>query len=121
MRKYKEQTAKTRPWSEIEGHYTHLISRGWELDPMRQLVQHIIRTELSNRLFAYTSMDKLVIGIYDPMEWNREALHIEYDGTERLWSFKFLAKPNAPVEFERTYGTEEGMIKFDNFVKMLKW
>jgi hypothetical protein len=119
--KYKSQTTKVRPWSDIEQHYVDLNKHDWKLDPMVHLVRHIIATKLSDRLFAFTSMDKLIVGIYDPMEWNREALHIKFDGQTQEWFFKYHPKPNEPVEFERHYSEDKGVEKFDNFIKMLKW
>jgi hypothetical protein len=118
---YKPQLAKVRPWREIEEFYIELINHGWQVEPMLQLVKHIISSKLSERLFAYTSADKLVVGIYEPMEWNREALHIEFYGQEQKWFFKYHPKPNEPVEFERQYKAERGIEKFNNFIKMIGW
>ena len=53
--------------------------RGWKHDKLLELVRHIKSSDLSKRLFAYTSLDKLVISIYDTIEPNREALHISFD------------------------------------------
>lgn len=88
---------------------------------MLQLVKHIISTKLSDRLFAYTSMHKLVVSIYKPIEWNREALHIEFDVLDNKWHFKYYSKPKEPVEFERNYAPEKGIEKFDAFIKLIKW
>jgi hypothetical protein len=118
--KYKALTAKVRPWPDIEQHYIDSNNRS-QLDPLLQLVRHIIATKLSDRLFAFTSMYKLIVGIYDPMEWNREALHIEFDGQTQKWLFRYYPTPNRPVEFERQYAADKGIEKFDNFIKMMKW
>lgn len=98
--KYKPQTAKAHPWDEIENFYIDLNKNGWNNESIIKLVQHIKHTNLSSRLFAYTSHDKLVISIYNPIEWNREALYIE---------------------FERKYDADKGIEKFDNFIKMINW
>ena len=119
--KYKPQTVNVRPWSDIEQHYLDLNNLGWQLEPLLHLVRHIIATKLSERLFAFTSMDKLVVGIYDPMEWNREAIHIAFDGQSQKWFFKYHPKPNEPLEFERQYPADKGIEKFDNLIKILKW
>ncbi|NOT50971.1 MAG: hypothetical protein HOP10_06815 [Chitinophagaceae bacterium] len=121
IQKYKAQTATVRPWAEIEQNYISLKNTDWQIDPLLQLVRHIIETNLCNRLFAFTSHDKLVVGIYDPMEWNREALHIEFDGQTQKWFFKYYPKPNEPIEFERKYTADKGIEKFDKFIKMMKW
>jgi len=118
---YKPCTTKVLPWPDIESFYENLRKHGWQIDPLIQLVRHIITTKLCDRLFAYTSIDKLVVGIYDPMEWNREALHIEFDGPTQKWFFKYYPKPQEPVEFERKYPAAKGIEKFENFIKMLKW
>lgn len=121
LSKYKPQTVHARQWSEIELHYIDLNHHGLPFDPLLQLVRHIINTKLCDRLFAFTSMHKLVIGIYDPIEWNREALHIEFDAEAQKWFFKYHPKPNEPVEFERHYSSKKGIEKFDNLIGMLKW
>ena len=73
------------------------------------------------RLFAYTSLDNLVIGIYDPMEPDRETLHVKYDNQLQQWLFKYYPKPFEPVEWEKQYPVDKGVEKFDNFIKMIKW
>ncbi|MBX3241367.1 MAG: hypothetical protein KIT80_17790 [Chitinophagaceae bacterium] len=117
---YKPQTATVRPWDDIEEHFTKWF-QGQYQDNIATLVKHIKMSGLSQRLFGYTSMDKLVVGIYNPMEWNREALHIEFDVEGQKWFFKFYPKPNKPAEFERQYPADKGIEKFDNFIKMVKW
>ena len=117
---YKAQTAAARPWDEIEEHFTKWFEGVYQ-NSIVLLVKHIRSSGLSQRLFAYTSMDKLVVGIYDPIEWNREALHIEFEVHEQKWWFKYHPKPNEPIEFERQYPANNGIEKFDQFIEMLKW
>jgi hypothetical protein len=57
----------------------------------------------------------------DPMEWNREALHVEFDGQTQKWLFKYYPKPKEPIEFEQQYTADNGIEKFDNFIKMIRW
>ncbi|MBL7869465.1 MAG: hypothetical protein JNM71_15725 [Flavobacterium lindanitolerans] len=117
---YRPQTAKVRSWDDIEEHFTKWF-QGQYLDNIVLLVKHIKISGLAQRLFGYTSMDKLVVGIYNPLEWNREALHIEFDFKGQKWVFKYYPKPNEPVEFERQYPADKGIENFDNFIKMVKW
>ena len=117
---YKAQTAIVRSWDDIEEHFTKWF-QGQYQDNIAILVKHIKMSGLSQRLFGYTSMDKLVVGIYNPMEWNREALHIEFDVQGQKWLFKYYPKPNEPAEFERQYSAEKGIEKFDNFIKIINW
>ena len=119
--KYQPQTAKARTWDEIEEHYVNLNSHNWGHDRLLELVKHIKTTGLRDRLFAYTSMDKLVVSIYDPIEWNREALHIEFDTQNQKWDFKYISRPNEKPEFERQYDADLGLEKFDKFLSMIKW
>lgn len=119
--KQKPQTAKARPWNAIEGHYMDLNKQGWGHDRFLELVRHIKATGLVDRLYAYTSMDKLVVSIYNPIEWNREALHIEFDRHNQRWDFKYTSRPNEKPEFERQYSAELGIEKFDKFISMIKW
>ncbi len=117
---YKAQTATVNSWDEIEEHFTKWF-QGQYKDNVVELVKHIKSSDLSHRLFGFTSMNKLVIGIYNPMEWNREALHIEFDIEAQKWWFKYYPKPNESVEFEKTYPADKGIEKFDNFIKLIKW
>jgi hypothetical protein len=120
IRKYTPQYAKARPWEDIEEHFINLFS-GAHKENIALLINHIITTEVSKRIFAYTSMNKLIISIYNPIEWNREALHIEFDIYTQKWSFKYFPKPNEEEEFVRQYPLEVGIQKFDQFIGMVKW
>lgn len=119
--KYKPKYNKSRNWEEIENWYIELIEHGLKFEPMLDLVRHIRNSNLHQRLFAYTSMHKLVIGIYEEIEWNKEALHVEFDIEKRKWFFQYRAKPFRPIEFDRIYREEIGIEKFDSFIKGIKW
>ena len=121
MKKYKPTYNKSESWEEIQNWYLELIQSGLKFEPMLNLVKYIRHENLSERLFAYTSVHKLVVGIYEEIEWNREALHIEYDIAEKKWFFLYHSKPNQPIEFERCYDAELGIEKFDQFIKLIKW
>lgn len=84
---------KPPSWDSIELHFLNLKSYGWKVDSMLSLLSHIVNSQLSQRLFAYTSLDILVIGIYDPMEADREALHVKLDQNALNWIFRYFAKP----------------------------
>ena len=121
MKKYNPQLTKSISWEEIEKGYLQLIEHGLKFEPMLNLVNHIQNSNLNERLFAFTSMHKLVVGIYDEIDWNREALHIEFDSETRKWLFKYRSKPFEPIDFERTYDEELGIEKFDQLIKNIKW
>lgn len=110
-----------REWSDIEAHYTSLMHSNWQVAPMLELVRYVISTHLSERLYAFTSLDKLVVGIYNPMEWDLEALHIQFDSVRQKLVFMYFPKPFEPVEFEREYDPEKGIEEFQNYIRMLKW
>ena len=65
-------------------------------------------------------MDKLVVSIYDPIDYRKEALHITLSLWVK-WHFEYIAMPFQKPEFVRTYDEEKGIEKFDNFIKMIKW
>ena len=121
LQKYRPQNAIIVPWNKIEEHYDDLISYGWRGEPILSLVKFIQTENLDKRLFAYTSMDMLIITIYNPAEWNREALHIEFNNYSRRWHFEYFPKPNEPTEMERYYPEELGITKFCQFIEMLRW
>lgn len=112
-------SAKTRPWGDIEQHYIDCL--GGQHKNLLELVRHIKNTDLSKRLFAYTSMDKLIIGIYDQIDTFVETLHITFDIQNDQWNFKYYARPFQDPEFVRKYSADKGIEKFDNFIKMINW
>ena len=113
--------AKARPWNEIEEHYVDLNNKGWGHDRLLGLVRHIRSSGLQDRLFAFTSVDKLIISIYDPIERDRESLHIDFDRHNQRWDFKYISIPNEKGGFERQYEANLGLEKFDKFISMIKW
>jgi hypothetical protein len=121
LQKHKPQTAKIVPWEEIEKRYIDLISNGLKLESILALVQFIRTNQLDKRLFAYTSMAKLVITIYNPAEWNRESFHIQFNPHSKKWHFEYYPRPYDPTEAERYYPEEEGINKFCRYIELLKW
>ena len=108
-------------WAAIEQHYIDLNNHGWGHNRLLELVRHIKSSDLSKRLFAYTSLDKLIITIYETIEPKREALHIEFDRELQKWSFKYYSKPDKSIEFERQYKADMGIEKFESFIKIINW
>lgn len=88
---------------------------------MLELVQYIIDSGLSQRLFAFTSLDKLIIGINNPLERDREVIHIAFNSEEQRWNFEYHSIPFATAEFIRNYRADQGVEKFVNLIKLLKW
>ncbi|HMS66829.1 MAG TPA: hypothetical protein PKD18_01775 [Saprospiraceae bacterium] len=120
-KKYYPQYTRASSWTDIELWYVELIERGLNFQPVLNLVIFIQSTDLKNRIFAYTSMYKHVVSLYNNIESNNEALHIEFDIHVKKWSFKYYPKPFEPIEFERTYTEEQGLEKFQNIIKYLNW
>ncbi|MCU0239888.1 MAG: hypothetical protein MUC29_10640 [Pyrinomonadaceae bacterium] len=117
---YIPETAKTLPWTEIEDYFS-INFNGVFKNSFAKLVNHIIISKKSERLFAYTSMDKLIISNYEPIEWNRDSLHITFNLSEQKWTFEYFSKPFKKAEFVRTYALEDGIEKFDKFIEMIRW
>ncbi|WP_299363166.1 hypothetical protein [Winogradskyella sp.] len=118
-KKYQPCNVKAQSWDFIENRYTE----DWygEHKNLLELVRHIKNSDLKDRLFGSTSMDKLVISIYDPIDYRKEALHITFDLQGRTWNFEYISKPFQTSEFVRTYDEVKGIEKFDNFINMIKW
>jgi hypothetical protein len=49
-RNHKPQLINPRSWPDIEQHYIDLNNHGWQLDPLLELVRHIIASNLAARL-----------------------------------------------------------------------
>lgn len=120
--KYKPSIAQAIPWNELENFYNDLISTGWLLPNIVQLIQVINNNEaLRNKLYACTSLDTLIISIYNPIELWREAIYIQYNKESRLWNFKYYPYPYRESEHERNYPSELLIEKFNNYIDLLRW
>lgn len=104
--------AKT--WDDIESFFQ-------DEPEMLSLIRHIRTTHLADRLYGIVSLDKLIISIYDPLEMDKEALHVRFDGHSGMWSFTYYAVPFKEPEFVRSYERSAGIDKFDSFIKMINW
>jgi hypothetical protein len=112
---------KFRSWDDIETHYLELNEHGWKHDKLIELIRHIKSTELSKRIYATTSVDRLLVSIYEDIEMNKETLQINFDRIKQQWHFDYFANPYVEPEFSRVYPAEKGIEKFDNFIKMIGW
>jgi hypothetical protein len=110
---------KAQTWEYIENRF--VSDFGGRHFKMIELIQHIRSSGLAYRLFAYSSMDKLVISIYETIDPRKDALHINFDLVADKWYFLYHAKPYTDPEFEKTYPSEKGIEKFDKFVDMIRW
>jgi hypothetical protein len=111
---------EAKAWKSIEDFYTELFD-GRFLDNMVILIKHIRATGLSRRLFATTSLDTLIISIYNPIERNTEALHISYDHVSKNLLFEYYATPFISPEFIRKYSSNVVIEKFDKFIERIRW
>jgi hypothetical protein len=119
IRKYNPWNAKSQSWDFIENRY--ITDWSGKHIQLLELVRHIKTSDLANRLFGSTSMDKLVVSIFDPLDYRKESLHITFDLCSDKWHFEYHAMPFQDPEFVRTYAADKGFEKFDNFIKMIKW
>src|ERR1700721_2370823 len=110
---------RAQTWEYIENRFRTDFGGGYT--KIIELVQYIRNSGLAGRLYGYKSMDKLVISIYDTIDPRKDALHISFDLNFNKWHFEYFAKPFVDPEFVRNYPAEEGLEKFDNFLKMIRW
>lgn len=122
VHKHKPSLVEAKSWDEIEYFYIDLISKGWPLGDILSMI-HFIKADaqLSNKLFACTSLDKLIISIYNPIELWREAIHIQYNKEKELWNFRYYPQPHHEPEHERNYPGNLLFDKFRDFVHILGW
>jgi hypothetical protein len=116
---YQYSSFKSQPWEKIEHFFRFFFDAPRE--KMVELVEHIRSTGLDKRLFGGTSLDRLIISIDDNIDRYKDALHIRYDMAANLWRFEYFAKPFQDAEFVRTYPSDIGIEKFDNFIRLIGW
>ena len=117
--KYESSLTEVQTWDYIENRF----STDWcgiQVN-MLKLVRHIIVSGLSKRLYGSTSLDKLIISIYNPIEYDRESIHISFDVLTRKWHFEYFSIPFQKSEFVRTCSEEKGIEKFQSFIEMIGW
>lgn len=90
INKYQPKNCKVKTWADIEYSFDNWFE-GQHKNNIADLVRHIQKTVLSDKLFGLTSMNKLVVGIYDPIDWDRETLHITFDTEKNEWHFVYYA------------------------------
>lgn len=122
---------KTKPhnWASIAAHYQNLAAH--DLGPeMLELVQHIISSGASSRLFAFTSLDKLKVSSYESLE-NTEILYINFNRQKQVFCFGYYATEYYATwgtksqydleqpELHRYYPAEKGIEEFDQFLRWI--
>lgn len=88
---------------------------------MVQLIQYMRDSGISERLFGYSSMDKLVISVYEKIDPAKEALHITFDSETNRWHFQYFAVPYKDPEFVRDYQADKGIEKLNSFLNYINW
>ena len=100
----------------------HDIESSFQDEPeMLSLIRHIRTLQPADRLNGIVSLDKLIISIYDPLDTEKEALHVKFDRHAERWDFTYYAVPFKDPEFVRSYERSAGIDKFDSFIKMINW
>jgi hypothetical protein len=99
--KYQPSLVETKSWNEIEQFYADLISNGLPLDNIIPMIQFIKADDrLPHKVFACTSLDKLIISVYNPIELWREAVHIQYNREKESRDFKYYPLPYQEPEIK---------------------
>lgn len=105
----------TLKWPDLQEFYSR---HGW--GEMAELVHHIRSKGYANRLFAFTSVGELVIGLYPELERGIETLHVMYDKDAGGYRLQYFATSTRQPEVERIYPKDAGLKKFDDFIAYLK-
>ena len=115
-------TARYQSWNSILQHYNSLLDNKLGVQPMIDLVKHI-STSYSDRLFGCISLDKLIVSIYEEIDWRAEALHIKFEQGTKQFHFSYYGghTETKQPEWRRIYEADLGVEKFDQFVKMINW
>src|SRR4051794_30669530 len=110
-------TTASQSWNLILNNYISLEENEWNATPMIDLVKHI-KSKYSERLFGYTSLDRLFISIYPDIDRFVEALHVNYDRFAKEFCVSYYSRPNQldKPEWERIYKSDIAIEKFDHFI-----
>jgi hypothetical protein len=110
---------KAREWEDLKEYF--LAKECYEMLP---LIEHIEKSGAGDRLFGTTALqhnNTLIMGVYDPINTKKEALHIHLDLTQKQWVFRYFHEQTPEPNFERTYAVEKGIEKFDQVLRMVRW
>jgi hypothetical protein len=117
---YKSSIIKPRQWGEIESFYQYWKNINPNFEEMVDLVGFIKNSELSEKLYGYTSLNNLGISIYNPIVPRKEVLFISFDASANLWNFEFQSEQFLKAEHLRSY--EDNLIEhFNHYINLLKW
>ena len=110
-------------WELIKEYYDSLYESGWKNLPMLNLINFIISSRYKDRLYAFTSLDVLIISIYEEIDKFSEALHLKFETDSQVFIFKYYGGNNGSKqpEWERRYEPNVVNVKFESFIKMIKW
>ncbi len=108
-------------WSDIEERYRKLSVEHGFGGEMLTLVRHIRTNGMADRLFAYTSMHELIIGLYPELERGIETLKVAFDVKNGNYLLDYHASPALNPEVTRVYSRDVGLRKFDDFIGCLRW
>lgn len=109
---------RTQTWEYIQQRFATDFGG---IQRMVDLVKHIQSSGASARLYAYSSMDSLVVSNDELIHPRKEALHIHFDRQSQQWHFRYFAVPFKDAEFERFYPPADGINKFDQFLRWIRW
>lgn len=112
---------KPRPWGEILATCSADPNGPWPDLVLVPLLQHIIRTGYSDRLYGYTHWSGLFVTNYPNIVHGKDELAIRPVPPRSSIRFEYSANPLKPVEFAREYAPELVIEKFDSFVAMVRW
>jgi hypothetical protein len=104
----------SKDWDKIEQDYSNNI-------PFLELIQFIKSSGISKRVYAITSLNKLIFSSNDSTELFKEELHITFHDNINMWHFVYYTIPIMPPEFDRLYEADKGIEQFKNIIKMIKW
>lgn len=76
---------------------------------------------MNKQNYRYKVKSMLLTYIYERIEWNSEALHVEFDISTRKWPSTYHPKPLEPIEFEKAYSETKGIEKFKNIIEYSNW
>jgi hypothetical protein len=113
-------TSPIDTWEIVAEFYSHLVTSGWDLSPMVDLIENIAASRYAAGIYAKTSIATLCISQHQNIEWNRVEL-LRIDFSKDRFIFTYQESPLNLTRWEITSDRVNGFSTFEHVMQRLNW